>query len=237
MKIAVISDIHGNGVALTYAVEDIIKLGIKKVIILGDVVMKGPMPSESLELLRNSELEILAWIKGNTDMWFEEISNQWIPSTKREKELKLFYEYAMANLKEEQVSFIKKLPIECSFILYGISILCVHGTPQSITEAIDSSVSEVDIRISISGVKEQLILCGHSHTSFIGEVDEKKIFNVGSVGNSLDGDKRISYGILDFSDGEVELINRRIQYPVDEIIHIGIENKFPLLDQYISDHM
>lgn len=45
MKVAVLSDIHGNGVALKYAIRDFKKLGISKIVILGDVVMKGPMPS------------------------------------------------------------------------------------------------------------------------------------------------------------------------------------------------
>ena len=49
MKIAVISDIHGNGTALSYAIKDLKNLDINKIIILGDVVMKGTMPSEVLK--------------------------------------------------------------------------------------------------------------------------------------------------------------------------------------------
>nr|WP_278247429.1 metallophosphoesterase family protein [Clostridium beijerinckii] len=124
------------------------------------------------------------------------------------------------------------LPLESSITLNNIEILCVHGTPKSIVEAIDGTVHKEDIKKSISGVKEQLILCGHSHNSFIGEIDGKKIFNVGSVGNSLDGDNRISYGILEFLENEVKLINRRIEYPVNEIIDISIKNKFPFIDEY-----
>jgi predicted phosphodiesterase len=89
MKVAVLSDIHGNGVALQYAINDLKGLGIKKIIILGDVIMKGPMPSQSLEMLKDKDLEIIAWIKGNTDLWLEEITDVWIPSTKRDKELYL----------------------------------------------------------------------------------------------------------------------------------------------------
>ncbi|AJH00980.1 metallophosphoesterase family protein [Clostridium beijerinckii] len=63
MKVAVLLDIHGNGVALKYAIRDFKKLGISKIVILGDVVMKGPMPSEVLKLLDDEELEVLAWIK------------------------------------------------------------------------------------------------------------------------------------------------------------------------------
>ncbi|MZK49010.1 metallophosphoesterase family protein [Clostridium beijerinckii] len=232
MKVAVLSDIHGNGVAMKYTIADFKKLGIKKIIILGDIVMKGPMPSESLELLKDKDLKIVAWIKGNTDLWLEEITDDWIPSSKREEELNLYYKYAKANLKQEQIEFFKELPLECSINLNGISILCVHGTPKSIIEAIDSSVSEEEIKKAIEGVKEEVILSGHSHTSFIGKVDEKMIFNVGSIGNSLDGDNRISYGILEFDENKVDFINRRISYPVSEIINIATDNKFPLLEEY-----
>lgn len=232
MKIAVISDIHGNGIALNYAIKDFKSLNINKVIVLGDVIMKGPMPSQVLEMLNDKELDILAWIKGNTDMWFEEISDDCTPSSVREKELYSYYKYAKDNLDEKQILFIKKLPFEQSLTINGIQILCVHGTPKSIIEAIDSSVSKKEISKAISDVNEQVILCGHSHMSFIDEVDDKKIFNVGSVGNSLDGDNRISYGILDFSEGKIKLINRRIKYKVDEVLDIAMKNKFPFLDGY-----
>ncbi|URZ16474.1 metallophosphoesterase family protein [Clostridium felsineum] len=232
MKVAVLSDIHGNGVALKYAVNDLKGLGIKKIIILGDVIMKGPMPMQSLKMLKDKDLEIIAWIKGNTDLWLEEITDLWRPSTKREKELYLYYEYAKNNLKEEQILFLKELPLECSINLNGISVLCVHGTPKSIVGAIDSSVSEEEIKEAIKGVGEKVILSGHSHTSFIGEVNNKIIFNVGSIGNSLDGDNRISYGILDFVNGKINLVNRRISYPFNDIINIAIDNKFPLINEY-----
>lgn len=232
MKVAVLSDVHGNGIALQYAINDLKKMGVKKIIILGDIVMKGPMPSESIELLKDKELEIIAWIKGNTDLWLEEITDVWIPRTRREEELNLYYKYAKANLKEEQMVFLKELPLEASMNINEINLLCVHGTPKSISKAIDSSVPEEEIKKAIKGVKEQVILSGHSHTSFIGEVEGRNIFNVGSVGNSLDGDNRISYGILEFDKNNVDLINRRISYPVSEIINIAIENKFPLLEEY-----
>ena len=232
MKVAVLSDIHGNGIALKYTIDDLKKIGIKKIIILGDIVMKGPMPFESLELLKDKSLEIIAWVKGNTDLWIEQITNDWIPRSIKEKEIKLYYKYATENLQEEQIEFLKKLPLECSINVNEINILCVHGTPKSIFEAIDSSVSEEEIKKAIKGVKEEVILSGHSHTSFIGKVDEKMIFNVGSIGNSLDGDNRISYGVLEFDENKVNLINRRISYPVSDVINIATDNKFPLLEEY-----
>lgn len=230
MKIAVLSDIHGNGVALNYVLRDMERQEITKAIILGDVVMKGPMPTEAMKKLKR--LDVIAWIKGNTDLWFEEINEKDEPKTDNEKKLYSFYSYAKKNMTNEDVKFINDLPVEYSFTYNGIKILCVHGTPQSIVEAIDGSVDIEDIKEAIKDVKDDVILCGHSHCSFIGEALGKKIFNVGSIGNSLDNDNRASYGILDFSNRHVELINRRISYPVDEILENAEKNNFPYFDEY-----
>lgn len=232
MKIAVLSDIHGNWVALRYALNDLKELGINKIIVLGDVVMKGPMPSHCIQMLKNDDLEILGWIKGNTELWLEDFTDDFVPSSKNESELFSYYKYAIKNLSSEQLTFLKELPLQCSLNIEGTSILCVHGTPQSIVEAVDSTVPEEEVRKAIKGVKEQIILSGHSHTTFIGKVDDKTLFNVGSIGNPLDGDNRISYGIMDFSNGEVNLENRRISYPVEDVIEIAVEKDFPFVDQY-----
>jgi phosphoesterase, MJ0936 family len=230
MKIGVLSDIHGNGVALRSVIDDMKKENISKVIILGDVVVKGPMATEVIEALR--EYDILAWVKGNTDKWFEEITEDFVPKTKREEEIMSYLKYAREHMNLDDIAFINKLPEEASVKYMGISILCVHGTPKSIVEAIDGSVPINDIKEIIKDVKEDIILCGHSHCSFIGDVNGKKIFNVGSIGNSLDKDNRASYGILEFIDDNVNLINNKVAYPIEEIINQAKEKNFPNLDDY-----
>ncbi len=230
MKIAVLSDIHGNGIALNYVLEDMEKQEITKTIILGDVVMKGPMPAEVINRLK--KLDVIAWIKGNTDLWFEEINENDEPRTVNEKKLYSFYSYAKKNMNNEDIEFINNLPIEYSLTYNGVKILCVHGTPKSIVEAIDGSVDVEDIKKAVKDVKDDIILCGHSHCAFIGEVLGKKIFNAGSIGNSLDNDNRASYGILDFSNGQAKLINKRISYPVNEILKIARKNDFPYYNEY-----
>lgn len=226
MKIAVISDIHGNGIALECALNDIRALGINKLIILGDIVMKGPLPQISFELIRKSNLEILAWIQGNTEEWLENVELD------NNSDQYMYTQYAVKNMNKESIEYLLNLPHDVSLNIKGVKVLCVHGTPKSNVSAIDSTVSKDIIRKEIEGVDADLILSGHSHTSFIGEVDKKKIFNVGSVENSLDGDKRISYGILEFNDADLLLTNRRVEYQVKEIIKAARKNDFPYLDQY-----
>ena len=64
MKIAVISDIHGNIYALMKALEDIDEQNVDKIICLGDLVGYGPHPNESIALIRRREIPC---IKGNYD--------------------------------------------------------------------------------------------------------------------------------------------------------------------------
>ncbi len=226
IKVAVLSDIHGNALALKYAIDDLRKLGINKVIILGDVVLKGPMPTESLEILQNSGLEILAWVKGNTDLWLEEVYGNETRIDEEGQEKYLYYKYAMERLSEDQRKFLRDLPEQQVIKVNDFSILVVHGTPKSIVEAIDESVPKKDIEYAMEGVEEDVVLTGHSHTVFIGDYNGKRIFNVGSIGNPLDGDERLSYGILDFIEGELILENRRIAYPIDEVKNIVLEREF-----------
>lgn len=98
MRIAVLSDMHGNGIALNCVINDMKKQNINKVIILGDVVMKGPMPSEVMKELK--KLDIVTWIKGNTDEWFKEINEDFKPKNNNEKELYEYYKYAETKLTE-----------------------------------------------------------------------------------------------------------------------------------------
>lgn len=233
MKIAVLSDVHGNLSALESVLDDLKALNIQKVIILGDMIMKGPMPQEVLRLLRNSNLEILSWINGNTDLWIKEFNYNIKPADK-DVENFAYYKYAVDHIDNADISFINTLPERQSLIINNTAILCVHGTPKSIVEAIDNTVPANGIASALSGVIEDIVLSGHSHTSFIGECSGKKIFNVGSIGNMMDGDNRISYGILDFSNEEVEMINRRLEYNVNKAIECAEARSLPYLDKYIS---
>lgn len=64
MKIAFISDIHGNAVALESVLEDIDKKNVDRIIVLGDICFRGPEPKRSLDLVRSLDTYV---IKGNAD--------------------------------------------------------------------------------------------------------------------------------------------------------------------------
>ena len=85
MKIGILADIHGNIFALNEVLKDARKEDINQFIILGDILMVGPAPAEVFKIIKG--LKPICWIKGNTDMWLEEMEENWNPITNKEKEL------------------------------------------------------------------------------------------------------------------------------------------------------
>lgn len=232
MKVAVLADIHGNAFALERVLDDMQKEDISKMILLGDLVMKGPMPFECLNLLEQCKIDILANIKGNTEDWLFEIAADFEPLTLHEKELFLYYQYAISHLSESQICFLKNLPHTQELVLEGRTILCNHGTPKSNVEAFDEHTYFEKIESAIKDVTQDLILGAHSHTYFYQKVKEQHIFNPGSVGSSLEEDKMASYGVIDFQADGIEFFQRKVDYEREKIMQVAKDSHFPLREAY-----
>ena len=231
MRIAVISDVHGNNAAFKEVISDIKKQGINHIVFLGDLVMVGPEPNLVINMLK--ALNPLCWLKGNTDIWLDEMSGDWAPSTEKEIELDQYYQYAKSRLNKDEIEYILGRPITKVIEYMGNSILCVHGSPRAVNEIMDYRVPLGYLTQMIEGVKEDIIICGHSHVPYVGEHNDKYIFNVGSIGKPLDGDNRASYGIISLkSEAKPEFEIRRIHYPIPEIVSLAKVRDFPYVEKF-----
>jgi len=230
MKLALIADIHGNSIALDRVLVDARNQSVQEFVILGDVIMMGSDPSLVLQTLH--DLNPACWIKGNTDMWVEEITDGWQPGTPREEIAYSYYNFAKERLGAEDIRFISNLPTEKTFSYIGVTILCVHGSPGSVNKGMDDRVSPEQLELMVQGVKEGIIVSGHTHVPYLGKVNDKWIFNFGSVGRSFDGNNLASYGIIDFTSGTPVFEIRRVFYPVEETVRMATEKCFPFIDTY-----
>jgi len=224
VKLAVLADIHGNAFALDAVLQDMQAREVSDLVYLGDLVMFGPEPAAVFQTMKG--LNPLYWLKGNTDMWLQEP-----PDAATEQVQYHFYLYAKEKLADGQVRFLTDLTYQGSINYQGVDILCVHGSPRSVTEIMDRRTKDQH-NVMLAGVTEEIVVCGHSHVPYLGEAAGKKIFNVGSVGRPLDGDTRAAYGIIDLSGGKPEFINRRVGYDLEETLTAARKYGMPNLELY-----
>ncbi|MBW4890270.1 metallophosphatase family protein [Mucilaginibacter sp. HMF5004] len=174
---AIISDIHGNLRALKAVLNDIRSRGIETIINLGDHCFGALEAEETSVLIRQIPMQC---ISGNTDREILESLN-----TPYQKEN---MERVKAELSAETINWLKHLPKTIS--VDGLLFVC-HGTPESDNEYLLEKVTEhgvfvyndEDLVSKVSGIKERVILCGHSHVNRVIYLSNGKIIlNPGSVG-------------------------------------------------------
>jgi putative phosphoesterase len=228
MKIAVISDIHGNIMALDAVLEDIDTRDVEEVICLGDLVGYLPYPNEVVDLLRDEEM---TFVLGNHDQKVirrERLSKQdFMKMTPEELRTGASLAYMQYLLTKENREFLSWCPEQVTMKLEGMSLLCVHGSPASISEYLyedKEKLAEV-----AASIEEDILLCGHTHIPYHMEVGGKHIINPGSVGKPKDGDGRATYTLMEIEDKKVKTEVIKVAYDMDALIE-GIE-----ADHYIDN--
>lgn len=212
MKIAVISDIHGNLTALEAVFEDIKAQGCEKIFALGDYAMAGPIPYETINWFMNNN--DITMIQGNTDLMIADYSDELYETLKAKAPI-------MAEaLKDDskllhvvQKDFLKKLPIHLEVDIEGVKILLVHGSPRKNNEDIlpDTPMSEVEKMLEY--VDASVVLCGHTHIPCGFQLPNKKtVVNVGSVGRPFTAEPKSCYLKLTVENGECLFEHRFVEY-------------------------
>jgi diadenosine tetraphosphatase ApaH/serine/threonine PP2A family protein phosphatase len=218
MKVALLSDIHGNLEAFQAVSESLAALRADEIIFLGDIVGYGANPNECITMLRNLTECCIA---GNHDF-----------AAVNKTDVKYFNTHAREAvawtkkvLTEENTRFLSSLP------LFGArhGFVYVHSTPMH-PQLWDYIFLLSEASVSFNSFKEPLCFVGHSHypTIFIQEEsgalseaesaainlrdDCRYIINIGSVGQPRDGSPLASFGLYDTETKKYRLV--RVEYDV-----------------------
>jgi len=213
MRIALLSDIHANYHALTAVIKHAQSLGAQEFWNAGDSVGYGPMPDETVSLLR--ERGIVS-VVGNYDLKalkFPEKKEKWRKSKAPEKFLA--FEYAYEHMSESSREYLASLPKEIRLKREGLRFLLTHGSPADIDEYIGPNTQPDRLRELARIAKADVVVCGHSHRAWVGETDGVQFVNAGSVGRQNDGDPRACYAVMDAEDGSIAVEHYRIDYDID----------------------
>ena len=176
MRIAFISDIHGNIPALDLVLADIEQKGADQIICLGDVASLGPQPKEVVGRLQ--ELKI-SCIMGNHDNYLlnPHLTEEHIPWL-RTNEL-----WCRTKLSESDLDFLSSFQPTLKLHLDPkTSILCYHGSPRSNEEFLYPTISSKDLSQIFSGYNEEILIGGHTHVQLTRQHKGQLLVNPGSVG-------------------------------------------------------
>jgi predicted phosphodiesterase len=209
MRIAIVSDIHGNLTALEAVLADLGQTSPDLILHGGDLADGGAKPAEIVDRIRD-----LRWqgVVGNSDeMLFapeslEEFAGQAPHLQSLWEAIRETAAWTRAELGEERVAWLARLP---RVQVHGPMAL-VHASPESTWRSPAPEVSDAELESVYGPLGQPIAIMGHIHRSFIRNVAGMVVANTGSVSLSYDGDLRAAYLLLDESTPSI----RRVEYDV-----------------------
>ena len=230
-RIAVLSDIHGNLVALEAVAAEIRRAKPDAVLVAGDLVMNGPDPNGCVDALRVLEGEGALIVSGNTDIAVGDFDygaafphyQDGVPDT-----ITAAAEWAHDELGDEQLDWLRRLPSERRMRAADDTlVLVVHASPGSQTRGFDQALDANVIFEQAAATDARVICVGHTHLPEVRDLGWKVIVNGGSAGYVFDGDPTASWAMVTIEDGTVEAVIRRTTFDALAVANAISERGLP----------
>ena len=210
MRVAIVSDIHGNRTALDAVLADLKQVSSDFVIHGGDLAASGSHDAEVVDRIRS-----LGWpgVVGNTDemLWApERLDSLGLENPALKKLLSTLAEMIpimCGSLGEHRVQWMKSLPKRYTHK----SVSVVHASPDDLWKSPMLEATDAELESVYGPLNARIVVYGHIHRPFVRKLKGFTVANSGSVSLSYDGDTRASYALID--DGNVTI--RRVAYDLD----------------------
>lgn len=183
MHLALISDIHGNLIALEAVLAEIAQQNIEHILCLGDVAAFGPQPLQVLARLQTLGCPV---VMGNTDtQLLNPLPLQ--PATEPTDHMQDINRWCAQQLTEAEKGYISTFQATISYPLArGKTLLAYHGSPRSFRERLLPTTSEEDLEQAFAGWSADIMVGGHTHMQMFRRYKDILILNAGSVGLAMD---------------------------------------------------
>ena len=226
-RLAVLSDIHGNLMALEAVLADVQARGTPDAYwVLGDLAAFCPWPAETLERLRS--LPNGSFLQGNTDRYvvtgrrpemIVRSAQDWAKAPDWLAGRDANFRWTVERLSYADYEFLRDLPLRLEMDVPGYGrVVGVHAVPGDDETVILPDTPDEEIRPHLAQLEARMLLYGHTHRPVDRTVDEVRWVNDGSVGLPLDGDTRPAYALLDFTAKECQVTVHRVTYDRDAVI-------------------
>lgn len=250
MKLAIISDIHGNLRALEAVVADARANGVDKYIFAGDYCLSSPDPDKCLSLIRSLD----GWaVRGNEEGYLENLIGK-DQSAWTDGQMQISY-WNFRNISPENRAYMLGLPKSLALRVEGVNIYVTHNsqdvigegehaewrtsrmalrygdefiTPERLARDIQQSLDANDeFQREIGKLTRGVYIFGHSHTQWDYSDGKRLLINPGSCGLSLDCVERgVPYTILHINTAP-RAERRRVEFDMEaHIQHIKNSSQY-----------
>jgi putative phosphoesterase len=223
MRIAIISDVHGNLTALDAVLAELRQQRPDVVYQGGDVAFGGSQPAEVIDCIIEE-----GWkgVLGNTDemLWDASARPALEASAPKLKPLfKIFFELCAPAtcqmIGPPRLAWLRALPPE----LRHENVALMHASPGNLWRAPMDTAEDAELENTYKQLNAEIAVYCHIHRPFIRKIGNMTVCNTGSVGSPYDGDPRASYLLID--DGQPAI--RRVAYDIEKEVGRLLASDYP----------
>ena len=241
MRLALISDIHGNSVALEAVIADIDRAGVDQIVCLGDVATLGPCPGEVIGMLRDRGCPC---VLGNHDAF---MFNEGLVRSYTDAKLVLeAVQWCQAHMQAEDVEFLRTfedkivVPVEGDLSCY----LC-HGSPRSFMEEVFNTTPDAQMDEILGRISATVIAGGHTHIQMLRKHKGMLFVNPGSVGLPFKEPIKdtaptimayAEYAVVDMTRDMLSVDLRRVRLDKQRLYTMVAACDYPCRDYFLQEY-
>jgi predicted phosphodiesterase len=235
MRLALISDQHGNDVAFRAALEDVERLGVEEIACLGDVAQGGAEPAQTLDRLAALGCDT---VLGNADAFLLEVrEDDPEPVTAQLLEVR---DWTLSQLSTSHVEQIRSFTPVVHREFDGVPLLLFHGSPGSYDDVLLPELGG-DALDPYLGHSAALLAGGHTHLQWTRRIGDALYVNPGSVGVSYDRhpDPPVlrpvaEWALVTVEDDAVAVEFRQVPYSVENFRAAAERSGRPYADEFAA---
>jgi putative phosphoesterase len=242
-RVALISDIHGNAVALEAVLVDIGRRHVDEIVCLGDVAAGGPQPRQALERLRRLRCPV---VRGNADDWL--LGEPPAEADEDAYRLRTIVEWARGQLGDADIAYLESFLPTIEFDLAeSRHLLCFHGSPQANSDRLLATTPEAELARIFAGAAADVLIGGHTHLQLARRLGGGLLVNPGSVGLPLHSEAELpsraarrprlprfaEYALVE-ADAEIAVELRRVPVDVGALARAGHASGMPHPDWWAA---
>lgn len=235
MRLALVSDQHGNDVAFRAVVEDLERIGVDDVVCLGDTTQGGTEPAQTLDRLAALGCET---VLGNADDLLLEVpTDSPEPITERLLEVR---EWTLAQLSSSHLEQLRSFAPAIRREVDGVSLVLFHGSPNSYDDVLLPELGGEALD-PFAGHDAELLAGGHTHLQWTRRIGDALYVNPGSVGISYDRHRDppvlrplAEWALVTASDGIVAVEFRQVAYSVEDVQAAAQRSGRPYADEWAA---